>query len=78
MKNFAFLEQRAAVSRWAYTKDLIQKYGPYITVLLVLVFAGVAIYFMMKTGIGMFGDATAQRVAECARLLGGGSAPPGA
>jgi len=75
MKNFAFLEQRSAISRWSYTKDLLQKYGAYITVLLVLVFAGVAIYFMMKTAIGMFGDAAAARILECSKLLGGGSAP---
>ena len=75
MKNFAFLEQRAAVSRWAYMKDMIQKYAPYITVLLVLIFAGISIYFIMKAAIGMFGDAVAQRVAECSSIVGGGSAP---
>jgi hypothetical protein len=75
MKNFAFLEQRAAVSRWAYIKDLIQKYAAYITILFVLIFAGVAIYFIMKTGISMFADVAAQRVAECTKLLGITNAP---
>jgi hypothetical protein len=80
MKNFAFLEQRAAVSRWAYIKDLIQKYAAYITVLLVLIFAGVAIYFIMKTGMAMFSDVAGQRVAECTKLLGitNTPAPPSA
>lgn len=77
MKNFAFLEQRAAVSRWAYMKDIAQKYAPYITILLVLIFAGVAIYFLTKMALAMYTDAIAQRVRECSSLLGTNIKPVG-
>ena len=78
MKNFAFLEQRAAVSRWAYTKDIIQRYAPYITVLMILIFAGVAIYLVTKMTLGEFGDVITARTKDCASILGGGSTvPPG-
>lgn len=73
MKNFAFLEQRAAISRWASIKDAIQKYAPYITMLMCLIFAGVAIYFMMQTGLSMYNDVISARTTDCARLIGGGS-----
>lgn len=78
MKNFAFLEQRAAVSRWAYVKDLVQRYAPYISMVLCLIFAGVIIYFIMKTSLGMYNDVITARAADCARLIGGGSSvtPP--
>jgi hypothetical protein len=78
MKNFAFLEQRAAISRWAFIKDAIQKYAPYITMLMCLIFAGVAIYFMMQVGIQMYNSNIAARTIECARLIGGGSSPTSA
>jgi len=78
MKNFAFLEQRAAVSRWAFIKDLMTKYAPYITVLLILVLGGVAIYFITKMNLSEFNQVIAARMEECTRLVGGGSAikPP--
>lgn len=78
MKNFAYLEQRAAVSRWAYIKDLIQKWAPWITAVLILVLAGVAIYFLTKMNLAEYTRAVAARTAECSHLLGGGSAvtPP--
>lgn len=70
MKNFAFLEQRAAVSRWAYMKDLLQKWAPYITVLLILILGGVAIWFLAKMALTMFNEVATQRVAECRQILG--------
>lgn len=77
-KNFAFLEQRAAVSRWAFIKDAMQRWAPYITVLLILVLGGVAIWLISKMAYSMFGEATAARLAECTKMFGGGSvvAPP--
>lgn len=75
MKNFAFLEQRAAVSRWAYIKDLLSRWAPYLTMVLMLIFAGVCVWFMMKTGYSIFGDAVKARTEDCMRLIGGASAP---
>lgn len=78
MKNFAFLEQRAAVSRWATIKDTLAKYGHYITLIVLAIVAGVAVWFMMKTGMGMHDSVVTARVAECTKIIGGGSsvAPP--
>jgi hypothetical protein len=73
MKNFVFLEQRAAVSRWAFVKDQLQKLAPFIVALLVLIFAGVVIYFIMKMALQMFGQVTAQRMADCASFFSGTS-----
>lgn len=69
-KNFAFLEQRAAVSRWAFIKDAMQKWAPYITVLLILVLGGVAIWLIAKMAFSMFDEATAARLTDCAKMLG--------
>jgi hypothetical protein len=77
MKNFAYLEQRAAVSRWAGLKSALQKWAPFITVVLILIFAGVAIWLIMKTGLGIHADVVKARVMECSKILGGGSAPIG-
>jgi hypothetical protein len=57
------------VSRWAFLKDLAQRWAPYISAILILIFAGVIIYFIMKTALGMYGDIVAARTAECARFL---------
>jgi hypothetical protein len=73
MKNFAYLEQRAAVSRWAYVKGLLQQWAPWITAVLILVLAGVAIYFLTKMNLAEYNTAVAQRITECSRLIGGGS-----
>ena len=70
MKNFAYLEQRAAVSRWSYIKDLITRYAPLIASILVLIFAGVAIYFIMQASVNNMAQVTAQRFAECSQVLG--------
>lgn len=77
-KNFAFLEQRAAVSRWAYLKDTLTKLAPYITLIILAIVTGVAVWFMLKTGMTFFDKVAAERAAECARVLGGGSLPAGA
>jgi len=73
MKNFVFLEQRAAVSRWAFIKDQLQKLAPFIVALLVLIFTGVVIYFISKLALEMFSQVTAQRMADCASFFGGTS-----
>jgi hypothetical protein len=77
-KNFAFLEQRAAISRWASLKDAIQKWAPYITFIVLAIVTGVVCWFLLKFGIGIFDKVAAERVAECAKVLGGGSLPAGA
>lgn len=69
-KNFAFLEQRAAVSRWAYIKDTLQRLAPYMTMIILAVMVGVACWFLMKLGYNIYSDAVAARVADCNRLLG--------
>lgn len=70
-KNFAFLEQRAAVSRWAYIKDTLQRLAPYMTMLILAVMVGVACWFLMKLGYNIYSDAIAARLVDCARLGGG-------
>lgn len=75
MLHWKGLEQRAAISRWAALKDKMQQLYPWIVVLLILVLAGVSIYFITKMAMTMFGDATAARILECSKLIGGGSAP---
>lgn len=76
MKNFAFLEQRAAVSRWAYVKDILMKWAPFITVVIICILAGVAVWFMMKTGSSIYKEGIAARIMECKQALGLGSAAP--
>jgi len=70
MKNFAFLEQRAAISRWAYLKDTITRLAPYMTMLILAILTGVSIWFLMKLGYNVFNDAIQARVRDCASLLG--------
>lgn len=70
MKNFAYLEQRAAVSRWAYIKDLMQKWAPWITAVLILVLAGTAIYFIAQMASGMFAESARIRFQECIQVVG--------
>lgn len=72
-KNFAFLEQRAAVSRWSYIKDALAKWAPFITILMLVVAAGVIAWFMLKTAGELYNSATAARTAECMKLLGSGT-----
>ena len=74
MKNFAYLEQRAAVSRWAYLKDILSKYGPYITFVVLGIVTGVVAWFMLKTGLTMMNDIMITRMAECRQILGMGQA----
>jgi len=78
MLEFKGLEQRAGISRWASVKDKLQQFGPWITLFILACVAGVSIYFIVKMGISEFSSVTAARVAECSKLLGGGSAPTGA
>jgi hypothetical protein len=73
-KNFAFLEQRAAVSRWAYIKDMLQRLAPYMTMLILAVMVGVACWFLMKLGYNIFGDAVKARTLDCRQLMGVGGA----
>lgn len=70
MKNFAFLEQRAAVSRWAYIKDLLTRWAPYMTMLIVGLVVGVSLWFLMRTGFNIFQEAITARTMDCQRLLG--------
>jgi len=76
MKNFVFLEQRAAVSRWAFVKELMQKYAPFITIIILSICAGVIAWFMLKFGLNIFEDVTQQRTADCLKILGSGVSPP--
>lgn len=81
-KNFAFLEQRAAVSRWAYIKDLMTKMAPWIALVLIVACAGVAVWFLMKLGTDIYGQVVSARIAECKQVLPSlpsvvNSAPPG-
>lgn len=76
MKNFAYLEQRAAVSRWAYIKDLLTKYGPYIAMLIMAIAACVIVWLVMKTSIGMYNDVVTARLMECKELLKVGQVTP--
>jgi len=69
MKNFAYLEQRAAISRWQKTLSLIQQWAPYITVLLVLILGGVAIWFITKMNNEQYAQIVTARVAECRGLI---------
>ena len=69
-KNFAFLEQRAAVSRWAYIKDMLQRLAPYMTMLILAVLTGVTAWFLMKLGYNIFGDAVRARTLDCRQLMG--------
>jgi hypothetical protein len=70
MKNFAFLEQRAAVSRWAAWKDALQKYAPFITIVILAIVAGVVLWFLMNTGLEMYNSVVNARMEECARVMG--------
>jgi len=69
MKNFAYLEQRAAISRWQKIQGLIQQWAPYITVLLVLILGGVAIWFITKMNNEQYAQIVAARVMECKSLI---------
>lgn len=69
MLTFKGLEQRAAISRWASLKDKMAKLTPWITLFLIVVVGGVAIYFIAKMALTMFGDAIAARTIECAKLI---------
>ena len=69
MKNFAFLEQRAAVSRWAYIKDTMTRMAPFMTMLILAIVTGVATWFLMKMGYSIFSDAVAARTLDCRTLL---------
>lgn len=73
MKNFAFLEQRAAVSRWVYLKDLLNRWGPYLTLIIICISSAVVLWFLMKTGYNIFDDAIKARVLDCKQLIGGAS-----
>lgn len=70
MKNFAYLEQRAAISRWAYIKDLITKYAPLIASIIVVLLAGVAIYFLAQFASQNFTNVANTRFMECSQVLG--------
>jgi len=75
MLHWKGLEQRAQISRWAAMKNKMQELTPWIVTLLILVLAGVAIYFLVQMGITQFDKVTATRMAECSKIIGGGSAP---
>jgi hypothetical protein len=77
MKNFAFLEQRAAVSRWAYVKDALLKWAPFIVIGVVAIACGVMVWFMMKLGMDFFNQVVGQRIAECKSVLGTAITPTG-
>jgi len=69
MKNFVFLEQRAAVSRWAYVKDLMMKLAPWITIVLVGAVAVTMVWFIAKFGMDVWGQIIAARTTECSQLI---------
>lgn len=75
MLHWKGLEQRAAISRWAALKDKMTKLTPWITLLLIVIVGGVAVYFMAKMGMDVHAKNIAARTMECSKLLGGGSSP---
>jgi hypothetical protein len=74
-KNFAYLEQRAAVTRWAYMKDQMAKFAPFIVMLILVIATGVICWFLMKLGYNIYGDAVAARIQDCKAALGTQVAP---
>lgn len=77
MKNFAYQEQRAAISRWAFVKDALTKWAPFITMFILIIATGVIAWFLMKLGYNIYNDAVSQRIADCKIALGTSIAPPG-
>lgn len=79
MKNFAHLEQRAAVHRWAQKQDKIKQLTPWITLGIVAIAATVIAWFLLKTTGTLFTQATQQRYAECSTVCAQYSpvTPPG-
>jgi hypothetical protein len=75
MLEFKGLEQRAGISRWAAVKKSLQEWAPWITLAIITILSGTAIYFIAKMGSAEFSRLAAIRVAECKSLIGGGSAP---
>lgn len=75
MLHWKGLEQRASISRWSALKDKMAKLTPLITIVVICVLAGVAVYFLTKYGMNQFNVVTAARTADCMKLIGGGSAP---
>lgn len=69
MKNFVFLEQRAAVSRWAYLKDLMTKMAPWIALVLIVAAGITIVWFVTKFSLNMWNNVTGARLAECKALL---------
>ncbi len=69
MKNFVFLEQRAAISRWAYLKDIMTKWAPWITIVLVGAAMCICVWFLMKFGLNIWQQVTDARLADCQKLL---------
>lgn len=78
MKNFAYLEQRAAVSRWTFIKDALTKWGPFITIIIVAAMALLAIWLVFKSGSAAYAANVAARMTECKELLNLGSLTPSA
>lgn len=68
MKNFAFLEQRADIARWAAIKKLVGEYGKLITLIFMVIGAGVIVWLMLKTSLVLFDKVTAQRLIECSKI----------
>lgn len=77
MKNFSYLEMRAAVTRWAYMKDLLAKWAPFITMAVIGIMGCVCVWLVMKTGMSMYADVVQARLLDCSKVLVGGSAPVG-
>lgn len=75
MKNFAFLEQRAAISRWAFVKDALAKWAPFITIIILCVTGGVIGWLLLKTALTYYNQAIAARILECKIALGTSIAP---
>lgn len=70
MKNFAYLEQRAAISRWSFIKDALAKWAPFITILILAIAGGVVVYFIMKLALVYYTQVTAARIMDCKQALG--------
>jgi len=69
MLAFKGLEQRQAISRWQKTKDQIQQWAPWITILGCLILGGVVIWFITAYGMYMWDKITAARMADCGTFI---------
>ncbi len=69
MLTFKGLEQRAAISRWQTSKDKLQQWMPWITIIICIGLALGSIYLVGQFTQDSITKATEARNAECSELL---------